>query len=91
MSGETETQVTRNRRASDAEVDQRILTGWIGIGMAVLGFLAGLAMLVFERGSVVLAIAVLLGSFLAAMVAGNRLPFSAVASLIPKWGGRGDG
>lgn len=79
MSDEQVTTQVLRRRASDQESKQRIVTGWLGIGMAALAFAFGL-----WRGSEVAQLA----GFLGAMVAGNRLPFSAVVGLLPKWGGR---
>ena len=64
------------RRAGDQERAQRTVTGWVGIVMAVAGFAVG----IWWRNPVVLGV-----SFVAAMWAGNRLPFAHVVKLLP-WG-----
>lgn len=79
MTDETQTTQVLRRRVSDAESKQRIWTGWLGLALATVAFCVGL-----WRDSNVL----VLGAFLAAMVAGNRLPFSAVRDLLPRFGGR---
>ena len=79
MSDDTQTTQVLRRRATDAESKQRIWTGWIGLALATVACLTGL-----WRDNNIL----VLGGFLGAMVAGNRLPFSAVRDLLPRWGSK---
>jgi len=77
MSDEVTTQVLR-RRASDQENKQRIVTGWVGLILATAACIVGL----WRNNDLMAGVA-----FLGAMVAGNRLPFSSVRSLLP-WGAK---
>lgn len=79
MSDDANTTQVLRRRVSDAESKQRIWTGWLGLALATVAFVVGL-----WRDSNVL----VLGAFLAAMVAGNRLPFAAVRDLLPRFGSK---
>jgi uncharacterized membrane protein YiaA len=64
------------RRAGDEAKPLRAAGGWAGIAMGVLAFVVGL----WRDND-----PVMIGAFLAVMVASNVLPFDAVRKLVP-WG-----
>jgi hypothetical protein len=79
--------VRREEAAADEARSKRLrwIGGCVGVGMSVAGFVGGMLMIVFERGPVLYGVGMQAGSFLAALVASNVVPYSRLHDTVVAW------